>query len=141
MPVEFSMSQDGSIAVAYCFGKLTEANVAESITFAFGERKIQPSMDRIVKFDPAVELHELEYETLQRIRQRILDYELQDGRDVSFRSCLIHSSPVQKILLDLYKAIWDELALPGVEFLVVASEDEAWEALGLQPTILRSGTD
>ena len=141
MPVEISTTQDGSVAIAYCFGILTEANVAESIAFAFGERRIRPSMDRIVKFDPAVELHELEYETLQRIQQRILDHELTGGGEVGFRSCLIHSSPIQKVLLDLYKAIWDELALPGVEFLVVASEDEAWKALDLQPTVLRSGTD
>ena len=141
MPVEISTTRDGSIAIAYCFGKLTEANVTESVAFAFGERQIRPSMDRIVKLDPAVELHELEYDTLQRIQRRVLDHELQDGGEVSFRSCLVHSSPLQKILLDLYKAIWDELALPGVEFLVVASEDEAWKALGLKPAVRQSGTD
>lgn len=141
MPVEISTTPDGSVVIAYCFGKLTEADVAESVAFAFGKRQIRPSMDRIVKLDPAVELHELEYETLQRIQQRILDHELQDGGEVSFRSCLVHSSPVQKILLDLYKAIWDELALPGVEFLVVASEDEAWRLLGLKPAVLQSGAD
>ena len=141
MPVEFSTTQDGSVAVAYCFGKLTEGNVTEAIAFAFGERQIRPSMDRVVKLDAATELHELEYETLQRIQKKILDHELQAGREVGFRSFLVHSSPIQKSLLDLYKAIWDELALPGVEFIVVASEEEAWNALGSKPAVLQSGTD
>jgi hypothetical protein len=134
MPIEVTKIRGGTVAVAYCFGNLTEADVSDSISLAFGSRRIEPSLDRIVKTSPDAELHELDIEALRSIQRRILDQELRSGREACFRSVLVHSSPSQKNLMQLYKAIWDALDLPGVEFFVVASEDEAWRTLGLMPS-------
>ena len=43
--------------------------------------------------------------------------------------------------MELYKAIWDALDLPGVEFSIVVSEDEAWKILGSTPSALKRGAD
>ena len=133
MPVEIARNGDGTVAVAYCFGKLTATDVSDSVNVAFSARGIEPGMDRIVTIDPAAGLQDLDIDALRRIQRRILDQELQDGGEAAFRSVLVHSSPMQMRLLRLYKAIWDALNLPGVEFFVVESEDEGWEILGSVP--------
>ena len=133
MPIEVTKTRDGTVAVAHCFGKLTGVDVSDSINFAFGSRRIEPSLDRIVTISPDAELYELDIEALRSIQQCILDQELRDGRAARFRSVLVHSSPEQETLMKLYKAIWDALDVPGAEFFVVASEDEAWRTLGLVP--------
>lgn len=137
MPIEVAKTRDGTVAVAYCFGKLTGADVSASISFAFDSRRIESSLDRIVTFSPDAELHELDIEALRRIQRRVLDRELRGGREACFRSVLVHSSPEQKNLMQLYKAIWDALDLPDVEFFVVASEDKAWKTLGVVPSALQ----
>ena len=141
MPIEIAKTRDGTVAVAYCFGNLTEADVCDSISFAFGSRRIEPGLDRIVTIDPDAELHKLDIEALRSIQRRILERERRDGGEACFRSVLVHSSPMQKHLWQLYKAIWDVLDLPGVEFSIVASEDEAWEILGSEPSALQRGAE
>ena len=51
--------------------------------------------------------------------------ETRGGRAAQFRSVLVYASPAQEKLMTLYQAIWSGLKLPGVEFFVVASMDEA----------------
>lgn len=137
MPIDYARNQEGTVAVAYCFGKLTEADVLNSLSFAFGSGHIEPGLDRIVTVDPAAELHELDIEALRRIQQHVFNEELRNGPEVGFRSVLVHSSPMQRHLMQLYKAIWDAMKLPQVEFSIVPSEDEAWRILGLAPSALR----
>jgi hypothetical protein len=36
-------------------------------------------------------------------------------------------------VMQLYKAIWDALNLPGVDFTIVASKAEAWQILDSPP--------
>ena len=133
MPVEITRTPDGRVAVAYCFGILTGADVDESITFAFDSRHIEPSLDRIIMLAPDAELHLLDIEALRRIQRRVLERERHHGGAARFRSVLVHSSPAQKHLMKLYKAIWDALELPDVEFTIAASDAEAWEILDLAP--------
>ncbi len=141
MPVEITRTPDGRVAVAYCFGTLTGADVNDSVTFAFDSRHIEPSLDRIITLAPDAELHLLDIEALRRIQRRILERERQDDGEACFRSVLVHSSPAQKHLMQLYKAIWDALELPDVEFTIVADEAEAWEILGLAPFAFQRGAD
>ena len=95
MPIEVTKIRGGTVAVAYCFGNLTEADVSDSISLAFGSRRIEPSLDRIVKISPDAELHELDIEALRSIQRRILDQELRSGREACFRSVLVHSVPIR----------------------------------------------
>ena len=141
MPIEFIRNPEGTIAVAYCFGELSEADISNSISFAFGSGQAEPGLDRIVTFDPATKLHELDTTALRSIQRRVLEFERRNGREACFRSVLVYSSPMQQHLMQLYKAIWDELGLPGVEFFVVASEEEAWKLLDSVPLALRRGAD
>ena len=141
MPVEVSRAREGSVVVAHCFGRLSEADVCEAIDFAFGSRQIEPSMDRIVIFDPDTELHELDIEALRHIQQSLIHHELRAVGQACFRSVLVSSSAIQRSLLELYKAIWDELDLPAVSFSVVASEEEAWRILGPMPNVLQRVAD
>lgn len=141
MPIEFAKNRDRTVAIAYCFGKLTEAEICDSISFAFDSRYIEPSLDRIITIDAGTELHELDIDALRGIQRYVLGQELRGGREASFRSVLVHSSPMQMQLLQLYKAIWDSLDLPGVEFFVVASEAAAWEALGSVPSAFQRVVD
>ena len=140
MPIELARNPEGTLVVVYCFGNLTEADVVNSLNFAFGTGQIEPGLDRIVTIDPATELHELGVEALRRIQRHVLKKELGNGTELRFRSVLVHSSPMQRHLLQLYKAIWDEMELPQVRFSIVPSEDEAWRILGLPPTALRRGS-
>lgn len=141
MPIEIAKNGDGTVAIARCFGTLSEADVSGAIDIAFGSRRIEPSMDRIITFDPDAELHELDFHALRSIQRLVLKRELQGGGKVCFRSVLVHSSPMQMQIMELYKAIWDSLDLPGVEFFVVASKAEAWETLGSVPFALRRVAD
>ena len=137
MPIEVARTLEGTVAVAHCFGKLTEADVKNAIKFAFSSGLIEPSLDRIVTIDPTAELHELDSATLRRIQQCVVSQELCGNSEVRFRSVLVHSSPLQMQLLLLYKTIWDELALSGIEFFIASNLEEAWIALGRPPSPLQ----
>lgn len=137
MPIEVARNQEGTVAVAHCFGKLTEADVKNAIKFAFSSGLIEPSLDRIVTIDPTAELHELDSATLRRIQQCVVSQELCGNSEVRFRSVLVHSSPLQMQLLLLYKTIWDELALSGIEFFIASNLEEAWITLGRPPSPLQ----
>jgi hypothetical protein len=137
VPIEVARNRENTVAVAHCFGKLTEADVKNAINFAFSSGLIEPSLDRIVTIDPTAELHELDSATLRRIQQCVVSQELRGNRAGRFRSVLVHSSPLQMQLLQLYKAIWDELALPGVEFFIASNLKEAWITLGRRPSPLQ----
>ena len=129
MPVDVTRIEDGTIAHAHCTGVLKEADIRASVGFAFGSHRIEPGMDRIVTIGRDAQLHELDADALQSIQGRVLDMETLDGRPASFRSVLVYETAAQELVVKLYRAIWDRLYLPGVEFHVVESFDAALEAL------------
>jgi hypothetical protein len=133
MPLEIAKHSDGIVVVCRCYGNLTRADVLDSVKFAFATHQIEPGSSRIVTVAEDAELNELDPEALVDIRSQVLELERQDGRDASFRSVLVASTNMQKMIMRLYKAIWDALYMPGIEFCVVESEEEAWKILGADP--------
>lgn len=133
MPVEITSTDDGTIALARCYGDLSRADIQQSLDFAFGERHIEPGQDRIVTIDIDAQLHALDPPTLKMVQQRVLQEETRGGREPKFRTVLVYASPQQEKIMRLYKAIWAGLNLPNVEFHVVDSEDEAWKILTGKP--------
>jgi hypothetical protein len=129
MPVEISSTDDGTVALARCYGNLSEADIRTSLDFAFTEHRIDPGQDRIVTIDIDAQLHALDPPTLKMIQQRVLQAETRDGRAAKFRSVLVYASPQQEKIMSLYKAIWNGMKYPNVEFFVVDSRDEALEIL------------
>ena len=129
MPVEISSKDDGTIALARCYGSLSEADIRASLDFVFTEHRIKPGQDRIVTIDIDAQLHALDPPTLKSIQQRVLQEETRGGRAAKFRSVLVYASPQQEKIMRLYKAIWNGLKFPNVEFYIVDSMDEALKIL------------
>ena len=70
MPVEVTRNRDSHFVEVKCYGKLTVADVSESLDTAFGTHLIEPGLDRVVFLDPRAQLHELDLEALQRIKRK-----------------------------------------------------------------------
>ena len=105
----------------------------EAVAVAFSSKIFEPGLNRIVTLDPSVELHQLNAEALRRIREHIAAEEQRGGRSARFRSVLVATTDEQSFVLRLYKAVWEALKLPGVEFIVVSTEAAAWEWLERPP--------
>ncbi len=129
MPVEISSTDDGTIALARCYGNLSQADIQKSLEFAFSEHRIEPGQDRIITIDVDAQLHALDPPTLKKIQQRVFQEETRGGREAKFRSVLVYASPQQEKIMKLYKAIWNGLKFPNVNFSVVDSMDEALKIL------------
>jgi len=133
VPVEVVRNHEETVVVARFFGRLTEPDIKRAIQMAFATGRAEPGLDRIVIIEPTAEVHELDSAALRRIQTCVHHEEVRGSAEVSFRSVFVHSSPLHTPLLRLYKAIWDELALPGVEFHVASSLAEASRLLGVRP--------
>ena len=129
MPIELSVTGDGTIALAHCFGKLTASDCREAVRFAFATQRMQPGKDRIVTIEKGAQLHNLNLDMLKSIQECVLEEETRGGGAPCFRSVLIFKSPPQENILKLYQAIWQDLNLPNVEFFVTDNEDEALKIL------------
>lgn len=133
MPVEVVKNQEGTVVVARFFGRLTEADIVHAIRLAFATGHAEPGLDRIVIIEPTAEAHELDSRALRRIQKCVHSEEMRGSAEISFRSVFVHSSPLHTPLLRLYTALWDELALPGVQFYVASTLAEAVRFLGVRP--------
>jgi hypothetical protein len=131
MPVSCTRDPSKAVGLVRCFGTLTEQDFQDSIRCAFGSLVFEPGLDRIVTLDRDVDLHLLDAAALRRICEHIVLHERSQGRAVRFRSVLVPGSDHQQPILSLYKATWDALRLPGVDFFIVPTEEEAWEKLNL----------
>ncbi len=129
MPVEIFNTDDGAVALVRCYGNLTEADLRASVEHAFSQRLVKPHQDRIVMIDQDAGMGELDTKALKNIQQQVLEEETRDGSGARFRSVLVYSAPLQEDLLKLYRALWNDLNLPGVEFFVVDRKDVAMEIL------------
>ena len=114
------------------FGQLDEAAITDMVKQAFSTGGAEPGVDRIIVIEPSTEVHDLDSGALRRIQLCVQKEEQRSGQEVSFRTVFVHSSPMHTPLLLLYKAIWDERALPGVEFFVASSLAEAAGILGVE---------
>lgn len=133
MPVDISRSRQGTVVIARFSGHLSEADVRQAITLAFATGRAEPGMDRLVVIESTAEVHEVDTVALQRIRRCVHQEETRSSANPSFRSVFVYSSPLHAPLLQLYKAIWDQLGLPGVEFFVAPTLAEAARLLGVPP--------
>lgn len=125
MPFDYSRTNDNDLAIAYAHGNLSESDIIASLTFAFGTGQIEPGMDRIVIFDPQAEVYNLDLLALKHIQQRVLDEESRDGHEPRFRAVLVAYDRAHKQIHQLYKAIWDVLEHPGVQFFIADSREAA----------------
>ena len=135
MPVEVLLLEaDRPFSVIRCSGWLSESDIIQSLRYAFVTGTMRPGRDRIVLFDAAVEMHDLNLTALQRIQEKLLEFE-RDGVDQpAYRSVLTVESPSHKMIAKLYKAVWDGLNLTHIEYHVVDSWDAALDTLGLPPS-------
>ena len=129
MPIELSVTGDGTIALAHCFGTLTETDCLEAVRFAFATQHMQPGRDRIVTIEKGAQLHKLDFDVLKSIQECVLEEETRGGGTPRFRSVLVFKSPPQENILKLYQAIWQDLHLPDVEYFVTDNEDVALKIL------------
>ena len=53
MPIEYSFLRDDSVAVAHCFGELTEADVVAAVKHGGEDQRLAACRRRIVTIDPA----------------------------------------------------------------------------------------
>jgi len=135
VPLLIVRNTDNTVAIAKFFGRLTCDDVVEAVEFAFGSQDIEPGLDRIITIDPRAELDELDARALRIVREQILKREGLNNGGSGFRSVLVEQSPDQYFILNLYKAIWEELCFAEVEFHVVSSEQEAWRLLESSPLV------
>jgi hypothetical protein len=129
VPVFCTRDPERAIGLVHCSGRLTEQDFRDSASLAFGSLIFEPGLNRIVTLDAGTELHELDADALRRISEHIAAEEQRNGRSVQFRSVLVAVSDEQRVILTLYKAVWETLRLPGVELVIAATEMEAWELL------------
>lgn len=129
MAFKFDVFETQGLAVARCDGRVLEAEIHEAIAFSFEKLRIPPGIDRLVLVDPTADLAAIDAEALHRIHDHVFDL---SGRDAApaFRSVLVTPSPFHRPIAELYKAIWDSHRLPGVEFWVMTTPDEAARLLG-----------
>ncbi len=129
MPVELNRDQDHNVAVVRCSGNVTLDDITTSVTHAFSTRQIEPGMDRIIMFDPRARLHELDLNALQTIQRIVMEQEKGGSGDIQFRSVLVVAAEEHQGILKLYKALWELVNLPKVEFFLANSKQSALELL------------
>ena len=129
MPVELSRDQDHNVAVVRCSGNVTLDDITASVAHAFSTRQIEPGMDRIVMFDPRARLHELDLNALQTVQRMVMEQEKGRSGDIKFRSVLVVAAEEHQGILKLYKALWELVNLPKVEFYLANSKQRAFELL------------
>ncbi len=130
MAFAIKLDEARRLAVAHCDGQVLESEIHEAIDFSFDLARLPDGIDRIVLVEPTADLRALDAEVLHRIQERMLERSSPAGAP-AFRSVLVTPSPFHRPIAELYKAIWDSHRLPGVEFWVVATPEEAARVLGL----------
>ena len=130
MAVTIETYETQGLAVARCEGAVLEFEILEAVDFSFQTRRMPLGIDRIAYVAPTADLRALDADALYRIQAHVFDLSGGDGIP-AFRSVLVTPSPFHRPIAELYKAIWDSHRLPGVEFSVVTTPEEAARHLRL----------
>lgn len=129
MQIRYRHLPEHSLYVAYVSGVVTEVEVERWVHHGAGQEFL--GHDRIFIFEPEARLQELRLTNLRHIQGTVLVEESVRSWHPRFRSIQVVEDISHRGVVELYRALWDRLASPDIEFLVVGSKQEALQVLAL----------
>lgn len=130
MPFRVEFIEDADLAYGFGWDLVTKEEIVKALEHGFLSNAYHPGIDRITVADPKIQLHQLDLDALDQIKEFVFQKEAQMSASVAFQSALVSLSPASKHILQLYKALWDQHPPALARFGVFSSISEALRWLG-----------
>lgn len=126
MPVRAYLLTDERLMIVHAAGELTAADFVDEMNAVSGRPGFDIGMDRLAYIDPTSEYHGLDIDALRDIRNTVRRVESPaPGGPVKFRNALICPEAMLGILVDLYRALWEEICDAEVEIRQFTTTESA----------------